>query len=469
VTWRWSPLATPNQQAASDAIVRSRWGTRLQLRAWRCALAERAGGVGWRSGLAEWAGGATWRSDLAERLGGPGWRTGLADRVGGVSWRSELADQLGGASWRSELAERVGGAGWRSGLAEWAGGVGWRSGLAEWAGGVGWRSDLAVVPACDAEPTSGFRCDCQESVRDSTATSCLAVCVGGASWRSGLAEWAGGVGWRSGLAERVGGPTWRSELAEWAGGVGVGGVGVGGVGWRSDLAVLPLATPNQQTVSDAIVRSRCGTRLQPRAWRCALAERVGGPGWRSDSAVSVGGVGVGGVGVGGVDWRSGLAEWIGGVDWRSGLAELPGLVADPLWVRVLGAGPCWGVGAECFGMSPPVRPRGPNCGGRCLVAHSAARAPPAHQPTHKNSSPIRDESPHSTAVGCSEQNSPQLSTFRLRLARSTGSRGNHLDLATIPPSGSPGGVLAATTGGARRHALVCHLGPATPLASYSSS
>ena len=182
--------------------------------------------------------------------------------------------------------------------------------------------------------------------------------------------------------------------------------------------------------------------------RCGLAERLGGPGWRSE-----------------------LAERVGGVTWRSCLAELlsPGLVADPLWVRVLGAGPCWGVGAECFGMSPPVRPRGPNCGGRCLVAHSAARAPPAHQPTHKNSSPIRDESPHSTAVGCSEQNSPQLSTFRLRLAQSTGSCGTHLDLATIPPSGSPGGVLAATTGGARRGALVCHLGPATPLASYSSS
>jgi hypothetical protein len=182
--------------------------------------------------------------------------------------------------------------------------------------------------------------------------------------------------------------------------------------------------------------------------RCGLAERLGGPGWRSE-----------------------LAERVGGASWRSYLAELlsPGLVAGPLWVRVLGAGPCWGVGAACFGMSPPVRPRGPNCGGRCLVAHSAARAPPAHQPTHKNSSPIRDESPHSTAVGCSEQNSPQLSTFRLRLARSTGSCGNILDLAMIPPSGSQGAVSPPQLGGARRHALVCHLGPATPLAPYSSS
>jgi hypothetical protein len=196
-------------------------------------------------------------------------------------------------------------------------------------------------------------------------------------------------------------------------------------------------------------------------WRTRLAERVGGASWRSELAERVGGA----------SWRSELAERVGGASWRSYLAELlsPGLVAGPLWVRVLGAGPCWGVGAACFGMSPPVRPRGPNCGGRCLVAHSAARAPPAHQPTHKNSSPIRDESPHSTAVGCSEQNSPELSAFRLRLAQSTGSRGNHLDLATIPPSGSPGGVLAATTGGARRGALVCHLGPATPLAPYSSS
>jgi hypothetical protein len=86
----------------------------------------------------------------------------------------------------------------------------------------------------------------------------------------------GGVRWRSELAERVGGASWRSELAEWAGGVGLAesplaesalaesalaesalAESVGGVTWRCS----PLATPNQQTVSDAIVRSRCGTRL----------------------------------------------------------------------------------------------------------------------------------------------------------------------------------------------------------------
>jgi hypothetical protein len=107
---------------------------------------------------------------------------------GAVSSSQWLAERLGGVCWRSVLAERTGGLGWRNGLADRVGGTGWRTGLAERVGGTGWRSDLAVFPACDAEPTSGFRCDCQESVRDSTFTSCLAVSVGGVTWRSDLAE-----------------------------------------------------------------------------------------------------------------------------------------------------------------------------------------------------------------------------------------------------------------------------------------
>jgi hypothetical protein len=92
------------------------------------------------------------------------------------------------------------------------------------------------------------------------------------------------------LAERLGGVCWRSVLAEC----------VGGANWRSS----PVATPIPQAASDAIVRSRCGTRLLLRAWRCplaesALAERVGGLGWRTGLA------------------ESALAERVGGVTWRS--------------------------------------------------------------------------------------------------------------------------------------------------------
>ena len=105
------------------------------------------------------------------------------------------------------------------------------------------------------------------------------VAFGAVSSSQWLAERLGGVCWRSVLAECVGGVCWRSRLAE----------SVGGANWRRS----PVATPIPQAASDAIVRSRCGTRLQPRAWRCALAERAGG-----------------------ASWRSGLAEWVGGVTWR---------------------------------------------------------------------------------------------------------------------------------------------------------
>jgi hypothetical protein len=100
------------------------------------------------------------------------------------------------------------------------------------------------------------------------------------------------------LAERLGGVCWRSVLAE----------SVGGANWRRS----PVATPIPQAASDAIVRSRCGTRLLLRAWRCPLADQLGGPTWRSR---------VGGVGLAEWGWRSGLAKWAGGVGWRSRLAE----------------------------------------------------------------------------------------------------------------------------------------------------
>ena len=79
---------------------------------------------------------------------------------------------------------------------------------------MSWRSDLAVVPACDAEPTNGFRCDCQESVRDSTLTGGSTVSVVGVGWRSDLADQVGGASWRSELAELPGGVTWRSCLRQ---------------------------------------------------------------------------------------------------------------------------------------------------------------------------------------------------------------------------------------------------------------
>jgi hypothetical protein len=176
------------------------------------------------------------------RLSGVG--TGLDFNLvpGGVRWRSELAERVGGASWRSELAERVGGVGWRSragGVAVGGVGVGGVGVGGVGVGGVGWRSDLAVFPACDAEPTNGFRCDCQESVRDSTLTGGSTVSVVGVGWRSDLADQVGGASWRSELAERVGGASWRSELAELPGGVAFARLGrwsaLGAGSWRGTL------------------------------------------------------------------------------------------------------------------------------------------------------------------------------------------------------------------------------------------
>ena len=52
------------------------------------------------------------------------------------------------------------------------------------------------------------------------------------------------------------------------------------------------------------------SELTPFAWRCPLAEFVGGVRWRSDLAERLGGV----------TWRSGLAERLGGATWRCDLA-----------------------------------------------------------------------------------------------------------------------------------------------------
>jgi hypothetical protein len=160
-------------------------------------------------------GGATWRCQLADHVGGPAWRCHPWRSWGGAethqhtsmrgsegsrrgevvtgSWRS----LTGGATWRSQLAESVGGPGWRTRLAERVGGAGWRCCL--------WR--------CGFEPRliSEIRCE------DRKVPS-------GESWSPAVgALWLALFDWQSNLAVSVGGATWRTCLADVVGGVACGG------------------------------------------------------------------------------------------------------------------------------------------------------------------------------------------------------------------------------------------------------
>ena len=231
--------------------------------AWRTSLAERLGGASWRSELAEWAS-----------------RTGFIDgfRSGCRETRQRLCRPLavGGLS----LAERVGGATWRSGLAEWVGGVGWRSGRVE--------RDSSTV----SDPSAGTR----QRLRRPLAVGGLSLAdlIGGAGWRSGLAEWASRTGlidgfrsecrnsaaaspaaglWRSqlgglSLAHLIGGATWRSDLAEWVGGVG----GSNGIHRRLPIRVLEPG-------------SGFAGRWRSQLGALCLADQFGGVSWRSSMAV----------------------------------------------------------------------------------------------------------------------------------------------------------------------------------------
>jgi hypothetical protein len=192
---------------------------------------------GWRS----LTGGATWRCQLAERLGGRVWRSHLAVSVGGPRWRTSLAvspvaelgwsrnpsahfdarigrfpagrgghRQLALSDWWRNLAESVGGVSWRTRLADQVGGPGWRTRLAERVGGAGWRCCLW---RCGFEPRliSEIRCE------DRKVPS-------GESWSPAVgALWLALFDWQSNLAVSVGGATWRTCLADVVGGVACGG------------------------------------------------------------------------------------------------------------------------------------------------------------------------------------------------------------------------------------------------------
>jgi len=171
-----------NFHARNDLAHLSWRSSNWQSRAWRSELAERAGGVrlaecGWRCAV-----GGVRLADCGRltAVGGVG-LTGRA--FGDVTHRLMRDFREGGSGFSGNFhtSNDLAHLGWRS--SNWQSRA-WRSRV----GGAGWRSELAEW-------------------------------VGGVGWRSGLAEWVGGVGWRSGLAEWVGGVGWRSGLAEWAGGV----------------------------------------------------------------------------------------------------------------------------------------------------------------------------------------------------------------------------------------------------------
>jgi hypothetical protein len=157
---------------------------------------------GWRS----LTGRATWRCQLAERLGGPVWRTSLA--VSPVVRRVEpkLISTL-----RSENRQVSDGARWFPTVgALWLALFDWRRTLAVSVGGAGWRCCLW---RCGFEPRliSEIRCEDRKV-------------PGGESWSPAVgALWLALSDWRSNLAVSVGGATWRTGLADLVGGVARGG------------------------------------------------------------------------------------------------------------------------------------------------------------------------------------------------------------------------------------------------------
>jgi hypothetical protein len=218
-------------------VVTGSWRSLTGGRTWRCQLADQVGGLacggpassrdpsasfdakigrlpaarcghrqlalsGWRS----LTGRATWRCQLAERLGGPVWRTSLA--VSPVVRRVEpkLISTL-----RSENRQVSDGARWFPTVgALWLALFDWRRTLAVSVGGAGWRCCLW---RCGFEPRliSEIRCEDRKV-------------PGGESWSPAVgALWLALSDWRSNLAVSVGGATWRTGLADLVGGVARGG------------------------------------------------------------------------------------------------------------------------------------------------------------------------------------------------------------------------------------------------------
>jgi hypothetical protein len=155
-------------------------------------------------------------------------KTWLSGIRGGVSWRSgrverdssTVSDPSAGTRQRLRRPLAVGGLS----LADLIGGATWRSDLAEWAS----RTGLI----------DGFRSECRNSAAASPAAGL---------WRSQL----GGLS----LAHLIGGATWRSGLAVWAGRTGFID------GFRSECRNSAAASP-----------AAGGLSLAPFAWRTSLAE-----------------------------------------------------------------------------------------------------------------------------------------------------------------------------------------------------
>jgi hypothetical protein len=184
----------------------------------------------------------------------------------------------------------------------------------------------------------------------------LAERLGGAAWRSDLAEW---VWW--GITEEVdrrgggtGFPTCPTSAVLMDRGNRVGAGRVTGAGalrpttvngpYRAGAIWGPKPRPsawagrtsptgslrgeslllgNAPSDSTAVLPRLCQRPRNPSpglsppsprgrvTWRSGLAEWLGGVTWRSDLAEWLGGVA----------WRCGLAVWLGGVVWRSDLSE----------------------------------------------------------------------------------------------------------------------------------------------------
>ena len=281
---------------------------------------------------------------MAESVGGVGWRTapvGATPQIGarGVSWRCLLAVSLGGVCWRCRravslvgphqlgpppelgLAVSAGGLRWRCLLAVSVGGVCWRTGLKPW------RFRLNSFPASrlQATPTDVFRIAIPAQV------------LGGLAWRSQLAVSLGGVSWRTGLqpgrfrlnsfpANRLQAtPTDVFRIA-------IPAQVLGGLAWRSQLAVSAGGVGWRNRLLD---RTNWGHPPNS-GWRCQLAVSVGGVGWRTapvGATPQIGACRNAPVTSWGHPpnwgWRCRLAVSVGGLRWRCRLADRVTAMAIP--------------------------------------------------------------------------------------------------------------------------------------------
>jgi hypothetical protein len=120
----------------------------------------------------------------------------------------------------------------------------------------------------------------------------------------------GGASWRTKLADQTGGPVWRTSVADL-----VGGVARGGPVWSQDSSAIsdamsgrfPMGWCGHWHLAFSGWRSQVGAlRLALSDWRSHLAVSLGGASWRCQLAVSVGGP----------RWRTTLADHVGGPAWR---------------------------------------------------------------------------------------------------------------------------------------------------------